>query len=166
MLVAPTDFTAYYFGDHNPQTVPGVETENSASSGITKISDMVEDFSYTAELVSESDGLPIGALHWIDMAYDPAASLTAIKAKYSGVSAVKPIKGQSMYVYPNPVRDIMNVQGSKNADITILNMDGRVVRSARNVSSVNVSDLANGMYTVTIKEGNNTSTQKVLISKN
>ena len=55
-VVAPTDFTAYYFGDHNPATIPGVETENSNAGGITKISDMIEDFSYTADLTSKSDG--------------------------------------------------------------------------------------------------------------
>ena len=83
-VVAPTDFTVYYFGDHNPNTVPGVETEDSDAGGITKISDMVEDFSYTADLTSQSDGLKIGALGWFDQAYDAAASLTAIKAKYCG----------------------------------------------------------------------------------
>jgi hypothetical protein len=48
----------------------------------------------------------------------------------------------------------------------IMNLDGRVVRTAKNVSSVNVSDLANGMYSVTIKEGNRISTQKVIITRN
>jgi len=164
-VVAPTDFTVYYFGDHNPQTVPGVETESSTTGGITKISDMIEDFSYTAELVSQSDGMRIGALHWNDETYDPAASLTAVKNKYSGASAVKPIKGESIYVYPNPVKDVLRVKGYQNADFTIMNLDGRIVRSAKNVSSVNVSDLANGMYTITIKQGDKVSTQKVLISK-
>jgi hypothetical protein len=164
---SPEELSVYYFGDHNPQTVPGVETENSTTGGITKISDMIEDFSYTMDLTSKSDGMRIGALHWNDEAYDPQASLTAVKSAYAGApSAVKPIKGESMFVYPNPVKNVLNIKGSKNADITIMNMDGRVVRSVRNVSSVNVSDLANGMYSVTIKEGNKISTQKVLISKN
>jgi hypothetical protein len=163
-VVAPTDFTTYYFGDHNPQTVPGVENENSSTGGITKISDMVEDFSYSKSLVSKSDGLRIGALHWNNEAFDSKTSLANVKKAYNGIHyAVKQIKSESMFVYPNPVQDILNVKGSKNADITITNLDGRVVRSAKNVSSVNVSDLSNGMYIVTIKEGNNVSTQKVLI---
>ncbi len=166
-VVAPTDYTITYFGDYDPNTIPGVETENSTNGGIIKISDMVEDFSYTADLTSKSDGLRIGALHWNDEAFDPQASLAAIKNAYAGIPVhVKPIKGESMFVYPNPVKNILYVKGSKNADITIMNMDGRVVRSAKNVFSVDVSDLANGMYSVTIKEGNKVSTQKVLVSKN
>jgi hypothetical protein len=166
-VIAPTDFTLCYFGDHNPQTIPGVETENSANGGITKISDMIEDFSYTADLTSKSDGMRIGALHWNDEAFDPQASLTAIKNAYAGIPAtVKPIRGESMFVYPNPVKNILNIMGSGNAEITIMNMDGRVVRIAKNVSSVNVSDLAIGMYSVSIKNGNKISIQKVLINKN
>jgi hypothetical protein len=166
-VTAPTDYTAYYFGDHDPATIPGIETENSTSGGITKISDMIEDFSYTADLTSKSDGMRIGALHWNDEAFDTQASLAAIKNAYAGLPAtVNPIRGESMFVYPNPVKNILNIKGSGNSDITIMNMDGRVVRIAKNVSSVNVSDLANGMYSVTIKEGNKISIQKVLITKN
>jgi hypothetical protein len=168
--VAPTDFSVYYFGDHDPGTIPGVETETapSGSGGITKISDMIEDFSYTADLTSQSDGLRIGALHWNDEEFDAAASLAAIKAKYAGEgpTVVKPVKENGMFVYPNPVRNVLNIKNAKNADITIMNLDGRVVKSAKNVTSVNVSDLADGMYTITIKEGNKVSKQKVLISKN
>ncbi len=165
-VVAPSDYTAYYFGDHDPNTIPGVETEDSQAGGITKISDVIEDFSYTADLTSQSDGLKIGAQAWWDLDYDAAASLTAIKAKYSGASAVKPISSeQSLFVYPNPVKSVLNVKNAKNADITIMNLDGRVVKSVKNVSSVSVSDLADGMYTVTIKDGNNVSKQKVLIAK-
>ncbi len=72
---------------------------------------------------------------------------------------------KALFVYPNPVKNVLNVKNAKNADITIMNLDGRVVKSVKNVSSVNVSDLADGMYTITIKEGNTVSKQKVLISK-
>ena len=47
----------------------------------------------------------------------------------------------SLFVYPNPVKSVLNVKNAKNADITIMNLDGRVVKSVKNVSSVNVSDL-------------------------
>jgi hypothetical protein len=160
------DIQITHFGDWDATTIPGVETEDSDAGGITKISDVIEDFSYTKELISESDGMRIGALHWNDEDYDPAAALASVKAKYTGESSVKPIKGESMVIYPNPVKDILNVKGSKNADITIMSIDGRVVRKVKNVSSVNISDLSNGMYSVTVKVGNAISTQKILISKN
>jgi hypothetical protein len=80
-------------------------------------------------------------------------------------TAVPTIKADAYSVYPNPAKDILNVKGGANVDITIINIDGRVVKSVKNVSRVNVSDLTNGMYSVTVKEGNNVSKQKILIAR-
>jgi hypothetical protein len=80
-------------------------------------------------------------------------------------TAVKTVKGESLVAYPNPVKDVLNVKGSTNADITIRTIEGRVVKSVTNASSIGVSDLANGIYSVTIKSGKEVSTQKVVISK-
>ncbi|MFH0756819.1 MAG: Ig-like domain-containing protein [Bacteroidota bacterium] len=76
------DIGVTYFGDYDANTLPGVETENSYAGGITKISDMIEDFSYSANLISKSDGLPIGALHWDDITFDSEASLLAVTKAY------------------------------------------------------------------------------------
>ncbi len=81
-------------------------------------------------------------------------------------TAIKPAaKAETLVAYPNPVKDVLNVKGSTNADITIRTVEGRVVKSVKNASSVSVSDLANGIYSVTIKSGKEVSTQKVVISK-
>ena len=166
--VTTPDISITHFGDYDANTIPGVETENSSTGGITRISDVIEDFSYTKSLPSHIDGKPIGALHWVDMDYDHDTQLSLVKDAYNGIfhSGVKPVEAESLFVYPNPVKSVLNVKNAKNADITIMNLDGRVVKSVKNVSSVNVSDLADGMYTVTIKDGNSVSQQKVLISKN
>jgi hypothetical protein len=163
-VTAPS-ITPTYFGDWDATTIVGVETETSTTGGVTKISDVPEDFSYTKELISNIDGQPIGALHWEDIAYDPAAALAAVKNAYDPQTGVKPVKSEGLFVYPNPVKSVLNVKNGKTADITIMNLDGRVVKSVKNVSSVSVSDLADGMYTISIKEGNNVSKQKVLIAK-
>jgi hypothetical protein len=169
-VIAP-DIAITHFGDWDANTIPGLvdgaETED-AQTGITRISDVIEDFSYTKSLPSHIDGKPIGALHWVDMDYDHATQLSLVKDAYNGIfhSGVKPVETESLFVYPNPVKSVLNVKNAKNADITIMNLDGRIVKSVKNVSSVNVSDLADGMYAITIKEGNNVSKQKVLISKN
>jgi hypothetical protein len=82
-----------------------------------------------------------------------------------GVTGTVDVKADGLFVYPNPVSNVLNVKGAKNADITIINIDGRVVRNVSNVSSVDVSDLAKGIYSVKIKSGNQVSTQKVVISR-
>jgi hypothetical protein len=164
--VTPPDISITHFGDYDPNTIPGVETEDSPT-GITKISDVTEDFSYTRSLPSHIDGKPIGALHWYNLDYNPDVSMLAVKDAYHGFlySGVKPADAENLFVYPNPARSILNIKNGKNADITIMNLDGLIVKSVKNVSAVSVSDLADGFYTVTIKDGNSLSKQKVLIVK-
>ncbi|MCB0732716.1 MAG: hypothetical protein KDC88_16955, partial [Ignavibacteriae bacterium] len=77
------DLSGYLFGDGNPLTIPGVETEDG--DGITKFSDLVEDLSYSANIKSTLDGHSIGALHWTDeiSSFDPDESLASILQGYN-----------------------------------------------------------------------------------
>jgi hypothetical protein len=84
---------------------------------------------------------------------------------YGTPTGIKPVKSETLVAYPNPVKDVLNVKGSTNADITIRTIEGRVVKSVTNASQISVSDLANGIYSVTIKSGKEVSTQKIVISK-
>jgi len=80
-------------------------------------------------------------------------------------SGIDDVKSGSYAVYPNPVKDILRVKSSNHVDITIFNVEGRIVKQARNVSEIGVSELSNGLYSVTVKDGNNTTTQKVIIAR-
>jgi hypothetical protein len=132
----PTDFSAYYFGDYDPATIPGIETEDSDAGGITKISDMTEDFSYALDLTSKSDGLPIGALHWEYEIFDREASLVAVKIAYAGTVAVVEIPSPSsrfeLTNYPNPFRQetVISYKLSRKGRVhlEILDAVGRPVR--------------------------------------
>jgi hypothetical protein len=122
--------------------------------------------------------VPLGDLNWWPeaktaweakkgevWAHIQAGNVDQIDIGYGEPTAVPTVKAESYSVYPNPAKDVLNVKGGTNVDITIMNIDGRVVRSVRNVSRVNVSDLTNGMYSVTVKEGNHVSKQKILIAR-
>ncbi len=82
----PGDFDklSIAFGDLDPTTIPGVETENG--DGITQISDFIEDFSYAADVRSEIDGMPMGALTWwSDMEYDADGALATVQEYYNNL---------------------------------------------------------------------------------
>lgn len=67
-------------------------------------------------------------------------------------------------VYPNPVKDVLNIQ-TNNIDITsvtIYDILGKQILSSNNTNSVDVSNLKNGMYLVKITANNTSITKKII----
>jgi hypothetical protein len=83
--------SAYIFGDVDPNTIPGVKTEDG--DGITKFTDLNENFSQTGGTIytSKIDGFPIGALIWDDAklaSYNSADAFQKVKTAFVGAQTV------------------------------------------------------------------------------
>ncbi len=173
------DLTDYYFGDNDPTTIPGIETEDG--DGITRISDLVEDLSINSSFVSTLDGHTIGALHWTDEidGYDPDASLTAILDGYADATTAVVEPENSVFVLgqnqPNPFSHstIINFSLEERAHvkITVQNAYGMhvatLVDGVRNAGNYNAiwdaSSVANGIYFYTMEADNLQATRKMLL---
>jgi hypothetical protein len=113
--------TKYIYGDYNPKTLPGIvngvksDTMTTGAAGITKFTDLTESFRQSV-LISDIDGLPVGALIWDDTklaAYNPANEFAEVMAKYISSSwwppsqsvTAEPVSPTSFSLaqnYPNP----------------------------------------------------------------
>jgi hypothetical protein len=88
----------------------------------------------------------------------------------TSVANLDEVSSADFSVYPNPASEVININSTKmlNAAVTISDLTGKVVKTSSInglTASVNTSGLNNGIYYVTITEGNSTSTQKVVIRK-
>ncbi|MFM7666576.1 MAG: T9SS type A sorting domain-containing protein [Bacteroidota bacterium] len=88
----------------------------------------------------------------------------------TSVANLDEVSSADFSVYPNPASEVININSTKmlNAVVTISDLTGKVVKTSSInglTASVNTSGLNNGIYYVTITEGNSTSTQKVVIRK-
>ena len=165
----PADNSAFYFGDHIGMTIPGVEGENS-TKGITKVTDLREDFSYTSTQTSKSDGERIGALHWNDETLDYDASLAAIKSAYEG--AATSIRSNKMAsfdvsVYPNPTANMLTVNSGREViNAKIISTTGKEVKNIivenKKQFEINVQDLTRGLYIIQIGSAENVVTKKFI----
>jgi hypothetical protein len=132
--VTAPDLAPTYFGDYDPTTIPGVETEDG--DGITKISDLIEDFSYTADISSNIDGLPIGALHWDDIAFDSEDLTAKVKAAYNGTQGIEdkyaPVSRFELKNYPNPFSSVttisFNLTRDSYVELSVYDISGRLVK--------------------------------------
>ena len=73
----------------------------------------------------------------------------------------------SASIYPNPVSDTFNVDFSSkfntnDVSVTITDMIGKTVMTFDAASSYNISSLSKGVYMVSITDGTNTATQKII----
>lgn len=77
-------------------------------------------------------------------------------------------KLESIKIYPNPAKDILNVElpnSIKNFSLEINDMSGKLISTYENENKINVSKLANGVYLCTIKSDGETMTKKIIIDK-
>ncbi len=85
----------------------------------------------------------------------------------TGSMGVSDLNKNNSSIYPNPVVDTFNVNlsskfNANNVTVTVTDMTGKTVKTFEGISTYNVSELASGVYVVTITDGKMTETKKVV----
>ncbi|MCL2246005.1 MAG: T9SS type A sorting domain-containing protein [Lentimicrobiaceae bacterium] len=69
----------------------------------------------------------------------------------------------NILIYPNPANSIINIAGTDIANIEILNGIGQIILAQYNTNMINVSELTNGIYILSIKTLTGSIIQKKII---
>ena len=69
----------------------------------------------------------------------------------------------SISIYPNPINDILNINGIFES-IEIFDIYGKLVLIS-NQDKINTSNLSEGIYTINIKNNNNIITKRIVIAR-
>ena len=96
-----------------------------------------------------------------------AATTSNLNAPYVGISEVNEV---SLNAYPNPATDHLTIEaGSNISEICIYNAMGQKVYSNNNVNGeyfvVNTTDMAAGMYLVTIRTDKGVASQRISVAR-
>lgn len=92
----------------------------------------------------------------------------AVATSVLGTNETSQSKLESIKIYPNPAKDILNVEipkEVKNFNFEIKDMSGRLISTHENETAINVSKLSSGVYLCTVKSEGETVTKKVIIEK-
>lgn len=85
---------------------------------------------------------------------------------YNGTIGTEDFAANGFSVYPNPVKDMLNIKSSAAVDnVTVYDLLGKVVlqeNPGKISPAINMSNLASGSYLVQVKIGNSSKTVKVL----
>lgn len=66
-------------------------------------------------------------------------------------------------IYPNPANDYFKIQGFENAKITLLTVDGRMIKQLTHETNTWIGNLNQGLYLVLIQQGDREFTEKLMI---
>ena len=82
-------------------------------------------------------------------------------------NAIQSIMDNSVFeIYPNPAQDIIKINSTDNSSISIYTLAGAMIKSLNSLSagvqSINVSNLPNGNYIVTLKSNGQILHQKLI----
>ena len=84
-------------------------------------------------------------------------SITA--GNHAGIDEVNDI---NVSLYPNPTTGKLNVNAEGAQEINVLDINGRVVMTANNTNTIDLSNLSNGCYFVRVITNAGVSTQKIV----
>lgn len=65
-------------------------------------------------------------------------------------------------IYPNPVRDMLTVNGENVKNVEIIDVNGRVVLNSNRAGQIDMSELSDGVYMVRVMSENGVSTKKIV----
>lgn len=80
-----------------------------------------------------------------------------------GYASVEEMTNETYKVYPNPVKDVLTIDGENIEQVNVYNTMGQLVKSVScndNTVNVNVNDLQNGMYIVNVIDANGVVSSK------
>ena len=65
-------------------------------------------------------------------------------------------------IFPNPVRDMLTVNGENVKNVEIIDVNGRVVLNSNRAGQIDMSELSDGVYMVRVMSENGVSTKKIV----
>ena len=88
----------------------------------------------------------------------------------TGLSTLSTVQEVGVRLYPNPAKEVLNVELAEKATIQLFDINGREVvepisGNENQKVGVNTQNIANGIYTMKIYNDNFISTRKVVINK-
>jgi len=172
-VTLPDDAT-FSFGDQDPTTIPGIESENGA--GFTNVTDLLEDFSYEADISSAIDNNHLGSLAWypgeLDT-YDGTEALADIKSYYQEQVIATGVKDNetrsTRLVYPNPTNGILTIENPSTGSFgfEVINIIGKTVLSKKDITGIttklNLSGFTNGIYIINVTSEGKSTKHKVIL---
>lgn len=118
--------------------------------------------------VTYNDLTPLTAYYVVVVAKNEADEWVVVKGEVTTPEGIgyEEIEATQFNVYPNPATSTVFVETNGNAQVSIIDMTGRVVKEmviTDNVSAINIEDINEGIYFIMIQNENNRVVEKLVV---
>lgn len=118
--------------------------------------------------VTYNDLTPLTAYYVVVVAKNEADEWVVVKGEVTTPEVIgyEEIEATQFNVYPNPATSTVFVETNGNAQVSIIDMTGRVVKEmviTDNVSAINIEDINEGIYFIMIQNENNRVVEKLVV---
>ena len=118
--------------------------------------------------VTYNDLTPLTAYYVVVVAKNEADEWVVVKGEVTTPEGIgyEEIEATQFNVYPNPATSTIFVETNGNAQVSIIDMTGRVVKEmviTDNVSAINIEDINQGIYFIMIQNENNRIVEKLVV---
>ena len=80
----------------------------------------------------------------------------------AGTAGIENAEEANVAIFPNPVRDMLTIEGNNVKSVEVIDMDGRVVLTNDRAGKLDMSELSDGVYMVRVMSENGVSTKKIV----
>ena len=118
--------------------------------------------------VTYNDLTPLTAYYVVVVAKNEADEWVVVKGEVTTPEGIgyEEIEATQFNVYPNPATSTVFVETNGNAQVSIIDVTGRVVKEmviTDNVSAINIEDINEGVYFIMIQNENNRIVEKLVV---
>jgi len=118
--------------------------------------------------ITYNDLTPLTAYYVVVVAKNEADEWVVVKGEVTTPEGIgyEEIEATQFNVYPNPATSTVFVETNGNAQVSIIDMTGRVVKEmviTNNVSAINIEDINEGIYFIMIQNENNRIVEKLVV---
>ena len=68
----------------------------------------------------------------------------------AGVQSIGAGNNGNIRIFPNPATSVLTIDAPMNVNVSILSVDGKTLIAQKSANSIDISQLANGMYLIMI----------------
>ena len=84
-----------------------------------------------------------------------------IKVTAGNTASITEVENANVFLFPNPVSNILHIEAQGIQEVNVIDVNGRTVMSMQNTNTIDMSNLANGVYFVRVITTEGVSTQKI-----